>query len=101
LQGTFLTIQASSSISLDSLYTETVFPVKNIKFVQKLNNLCGSTTDILINVTSTLVNVKLGTTIFVVFPTTYPFTVSSNLTYCSINSIFVACSVDIENTVTL
>lgn len=33
LQGTFLTIQASSTISLDSLYTETVFPVKNIKFV--------------------------------------------------------------------
>lgn len=38
------------------------------------------------NVTSSLIDVKLGTSIFVVFPTTYPFIVSSNLTYCSLDN---------------
>ncbi|CAD8052806.1 unnamed protein product [Paramecium sonneborni] len=101
LQGTFLIIQSSGTISLDSLYEETILPIKNIQLTQKLNNLCGSTTDFFINVTTTLIDVKLGTSIFVVFPTTYPFIVSSNLTYCSLNSLFVACSVDVENTVIL
>lgn len=55
----------------------------------------------LFNFTSTLIDVQLGTTIFVVFPTTYPAIVSSNLTYCSLNSQFVACSVKQDYTVVL
>lgn len=31
LQGTILNIYSSDSISLDSLYPETIFPIKNIK----------------------------------------------------------------------